>query len=785
MTDPGLLRHLPDLPAPGGVRRGLVWLVEDSPTQAEVMRRALAGEHDVEIFSDGASVLERAAAGPGPDVLVLDWQLPGASGIEVLRFLRQSHDETVLPVLMLTVQSSKADLAEGLAAGANDYVGKPFDPIELRARVRTLARIKWLHERAARDEQAVREREAQLRLALEASSTGLWVWDSADDGVGWSPEVFAIVGVAEGGFDGTTEGFFRLVHPDDRARVGAAVRGAIEGGYHYECEFRVVRPDGEVVWVQNRGRAVYGEGGAVRRMLGTITDVTQRRRAEAALEARERELRTLTDHSPDVLTRFDRDLRHVFVNAAVERAAGRPRGEFLGKTNRELGMPGELCDLWEGATREVFATGERRLLEFSFGPEGAERHYAAWLVPEVGPGGGVEHVLGVTHDVTERKLAERALRAADERKDEFLATLAHELRSPLAPLRTGLEVVKMSRGGAGADKALGVMERQLGHLVRLVDDLLDVARISRGKVELRRERIEVRAVLDHAVEVSRPLVEAARHALDVRAPGEPLWLDGDLTRLAQVVSNLLNNAAKYTPDGGRIELSARAEGGEAVIRVSDNGAGISAEMLPRVFDLFAQVDRTRDRAQGGLGIGLSLVRRLVELHGGAIEAKSEGLGRGSSFEVRLPLVRPAEGRAEAPSGAARGGERPGGWRILVVDDNADGAELLAMTLELSGHLTRVAYDGPGALEAAEAFRPEVIFLDIGLPGLDGYEVARRLRAEPALAGAALVALTGWGAQGDKQRALDAGFDVHLTKPVDRAEVEGVLGRLSAARPGVG
>ncbi len=903
MTPPRTPLAPPGGPAHCEPRRGVVWLVEDSPTQAEMMCRALAGEHDVVVFGDGASVLERAAAGPGPDVLVLDCELPGISGIDVLRFLRERFDETVLPTLMLTVRNTKAELAEGLGAGANDYLGKPFDPLELGARVRTLARIKLLNERAARNEQAVLEREAQLRLALEASNTGLWAWDLADDSVSWSPEVFPIVGLAEGAFGGTARAFFELVHPADRATVEATVRAAIEGGRRYECEFRLVRPGGEAIWVQNRGRAFHDAAGAPWRVLGTITDVTERRQAaealaraqaltqaiidgsealifaksldgryfltnrawreakglppeaaadgrafgpaltsaeaeddrrvleagapmvveetvdgrgrrstflsnkfplfdaegrayaiagvstdvtelkqtQAALQASELDLRTMTDNSPDVLTRFDRDLRHVFVNAAVERATARPRAEFLGKTNRELGMPPPLCDQWEGALREVFATGEPRGLEFSFGGDDGTRHYAARLVPEFGPGGGVEYVLGVTHDVTGPKEAERALREADERKDEFLATLAHELRNPLAPLRSGLELLRASRGDpASAALAVGAMERQLGHLVRLVDDLLDVARISRGKVELKRERVDVGTVVDHAVEVSRPLLDAAGHALSVRLPAEPLWLDGDLTRLAQVVSNLLNNAAKYTPDGGHVELSARAEGGEVFVRVADDGAGISAEMLPRVFDLFAQVDRTLDRAQGGLGIGLSLVRKLVELHGGTIEARSDGPGRGSTFEVRLPRGRgPAAAPAEARP-AAPGGPKHAGFRILVVDDNADGADLLAMTLDAWGHRTHVAYDGPGALDAVEAFGPQIIFLDIGLPGMDGYEVARRLRALPGRAGVALVALTGWGAESDRRRALDAGFDVHLTKPVDRAEIEGVLDRLSSA-----
>ncbi|MFD0666414.1 ATP-binding protein [Ramlibacter sp. MAHUQ-53] len=370
-----------------------------------------------------------------------------------------------------------------------------------------------------------------------------------------------------------------------------------------------------------------------------------------------------------------------------------------------------------------------------------------------------------------------SLREADHRKDEFLATLAHELRNPLAPIRNGLEVLRRSGQLAGpAARARDMMERQLAHMVRLVDDLLDVSRISRGKVDLRIERITLQAVLENALEASRPALEDSRHHLALQVPPEPLWVDGDLTRLAQVVSNLLNNAAKYTPAGGHIGLSARDEGGHAAVRVTDDGTGISAEMLPRVFDLFAQAGGTLAQAQGGLGIGLSLVRQLVELHGGEVGAESAGLGQGSRFTVRLPLAAPPAAAAPAPATGAAGAGAGTGRRILVVDDNVDGAESLAMMLSLSGHEVRTCHDGPAALALAPGWRPEVVLLDIGLPGLSGYEVAQRLRAGPLGTAALLVAVTGWGAEDDQRRAAEAGFDHHLTKPVDIAALESVLAR---------
>jgi CheY-like chemotaxis protein/two-component sensor histidine kinase len=319
-------------------------------------------------------------------------------------------------------------------------------------------------------------------------------------------------------------------------------------------------------------------------------------------------------------------------------------------------------------------------------------------------------------------------------------------------------------------------------MVRLIDDLLDLSRVSRGKIELRRERVELATVLHNAIETSRPLIEAAGHELTVTLPPARVWLEADPTRLAQVVANLLNNAAKYTKEGGHIWLTAEQAGGEAVIRVRDTGVGIPAEMLPRIFEMFAQVGTSLERSQGGLGIGLTLVKSLVEMHQGTVEARSEGPGKGSEFVVRLPVaeeqlgIQPRRPAADGP--AAPGTAR----RILVVDDNVDAAESLALLLQLKGHDTRLAHDGHGALEAAQAYRPDVVLLDIGLPGLNGFEVARRFRQLPELRDVFLVALTGWGQEEDRRRGQEAGFDHHLTKPADPAAIEKLLASLRPPKP---
>lgn len=370
------------------------------------------------------------------------------------------------------------------------------------------------------------------------------------------------------------------------------------------------------------------------------------------------------------------------------------------------------------------------------------------------------------------------VREQDRRKDEFLATLAHELRNPLAPIRNGLAVLKLAPSMEATVRTREIMERQVEHMVRLIDDLLDVSRITSGKVQLKKERVDVRTVLDAALELSRPLIEENQHRLFISSPKESLLLDADPTRMAQVVSNLLNNAAKYTSKGGRIELSAERDGSEVIIRVRDNGVGLTSEALPEVFELFSQVGKTLDRSQGGLGIGLALVKRLVEMHNGSIAAESQGLGQGSTFVVRLPIAATQIIKRQV-AGAGDSCSLSVPRRILVVDDNVDGAETLAMLLMLSGHTVETVHTGPDALKAAQTFQPNVMFLDIGLPGLSGYEVAQQLCSDSNMKGLILVALTGWGSEDDRRRALIAGFNYHLTKPVEIEKLQSLLSEIDS------
>ncbi|MEO6278853.1 ATP-binding protein [Roseateles sp.] len=372
--------------------------------------------------------------------------------------------------------------------------------------------------------------------------------------------------------------------------------------------------------------------------------------------------------------------------------------------------------------------------------------------------------------------ADHSLRRADQRKDEFLATLAHELRNPLAPIRTGLELLaQLPADAPRRETVTAMMDRQMSQLLRLIDDLLEVSRISTGKLILQRERLDLRRVVETALESCAPLVARGGHHLSVDLPDETLWVDGDAARLAQSLSNLVNNAAKYTPDGGRIAVTLARAGQQAVLTVQDSGVGLPPDMTARVFDMFAQVNRSLERAQGGLGIGLALVRSLVALHGGQVSAASPGPGQGSTFTIRLPMLAPQPVTVAAAPEAAAPSHKA--LRVLVVDDNEDAAESLAMLLALEGHEVRVQHSGAEALDAAPVFQPQAVFCDVGMPGMTGHEFATQLRQDPRFATTLLVALTGWGTEEDKRRSRAAGFDEHLTKPAGEQALAMLLGRI--------
>ncbi|MBD8528526.1 MULTISPECIES: PAS domain-containing protein [unclassified Massilia] len=528
-----------------------------------------------------------------------------------------------------------------------------------------------------------------------------------------------------------------------------------------------------------------------------LRDESERRLAEEGV----RRLAAVAEQSSDFIGIFAPDGAGLYLNRAGRAMAGlQADAEIRGV--RLLDLFSDDCRAFVRNDVVPALTGGAQKWEGELRFAGREGHGGDKGVPVYFKGFAVHGADGahlglatITRDITEQKRAEDELRRiaadlseADHRKSEFLATLAHELRNPLAPIRTGLDLLRMAPGNVStAERVHEMMDRQLGQLIHLVDDLLDIARITRGRIELKKEQVDLRTAVAMAVESSTALIQAGKHQLQVSLPDEPLPLDADPTRLVQVLSNLLNNAAKYTPGGGRIALAAWREDGQAVVSVTDSGIGIAPEAIGSVFEMFTQVRSSLDRAQGGLGIGLSLVRRLVELHGGRVHAFSAGRGRGSTFTVRLPLRRSAGSQEDA--GEAAPAQAPARrLRVLVVDDNVDAADSLAALLGALGHDTRMAHDGPSGLAAARAFLPDLALLDIGLPGMNGHELARAIRASgpgSALCDTVLVALTGWGAASDMTLSHEAGFDQHLTKPVSREALEQALATATEAHIGKG
>ncbi len=562
----------------------------------------------------------------------------------------------------------------------------------------------------------------------------------------------------------------------------ALLRGG-ETGVVVDKEY--LRRDGSTMPATSSVNALRGPDGEFQGLVAIVVDTTESRRAAEKLRASEDRYRTLFESVDQGFCIFDMifdeegrpvDYRFLEMNPMFEAHTG--LRDAIGRTAKEL-VPG-LDAFWFETYGRVALTGEP--VRFESEAPSMDRWFDVYANRLGGPES--RRVALLFTDITARKQSEetlvklaRDLAEADQRKTEFLATLAHELRNPLAPIRSGLSVMRLKGDNAASvARVREMMERQVSHMVHLIDDLLDVARISGGKLELKKEHADLRGVLSSAVETSLPLIETGQHELSVDMPDAEVPAEVDVTRIAQVVANLLNNAAKYTPAGGRIRLSLQVESQQAVIEVADNGIGIPQEALSMVFEMFSQVGHHLERAQGGLGIGLSLVRRLVEMHGGTVSAASGGAQAGSVFTVRLPLANgahdtPAQAADAAASIAAEGA------RILVVDDNIDAATTLSMLLEACGYTTLVAHDGIEALSVARAFRPQVAFLDIGMPGMDGYDTARAMRQLDGLQDLVLVALTGWGAESDRRKSNEAGFNHHLTKPVQLDVVQELLAGL--------
>ena len=559
--------------------------------------------------------------------------------------------------------------------------------------------------------------------------------------------------------------------PADRARAAGTVVEQAEGAI-------LVAKDGAERPIQFRAAPIRDTRNKVSGSVLVFRDIAARRQAARDLQ-RAQEARTLlaaiVAASDDAIVSKTLDGTIRSWNQGAERLFGYAPDEAIGQSI-DLIIPPEFRQEERDILARI-ARGQRidHYETVRVARDGRRVDVSLTISPIRDEAGRVIGASKVSRDITDRKRSELALRDADRRKDEFLATLAHELRNPLAPIRHALEILK--RAGSNPEllrRSREIIDRQLGHMVRLVDDLLDVSRITRDKLELRPARIQLASVLHQAIEACGPVAERYRQRLDLALPDEPVALEADQVRLVQVFCNLVDNGCKYSPPGGTVTITASKDGDEVRVAVRDTGIGIPGDKLDEVFDMFSQVDTTLERSRGGLGIGLTLVKRLVELHGGRIEARSEGAGLGSEFVVSLPIAYVA---ADAPAPEAAPGRAAGrSRRILVVDDNHDSAESLSTLLSLAGHQTWSAHHGLEALEIAERVRPEIILLDIGLPGLNGLDVSRRIRERDWGRSVMLVALTGWGQDEDRRRSAEAGFDRHLVKPVDPDSLLSVVNR---------
>ena len=640
-------------------------------------------------------------------------------------------------------------------------------------------------------EAALRESEARYRLALTAGRMGSWETDLVARTRSWSKEGMALFGLdlanGVGQVGGPTDEYEAALHPEDRHLVRAfhELAGKQDS---FLAEYRIVRPDGATLWLSGRGLVVSRQpDGRAQRLVSIMADVSERRQAEEVLRIERERLALALKAGQMGVYDFNIADDVLWWSPQTYGVFGVAPETFT--PNREsvasLIHPDDR-DTFLQRRAEAMAQHRPFLHEFRIvRHDGAQ----AWIghrgQTEYDAVGNPVRNFGIALDITERKQAEQALRDADRKKDTFIATLAHELRNPLAPIRNAVNVLRQS--GQADPQVLAwcrdVIDRQVAQMSRLLEDLLDVSRMTRGQFALRREPLVLATVIEQAIEIAQPLIQAAGHMLTVEMPAQSIAIEGDLTRLAQVFSNLLINAAKYTQPQGRIGVAVEVFDDEVAVSVTDTGIGIAAEQMPHIFEMFGQAETALDRSQEGLGIGLSLARGFVEMHGGQIGARSDGIGKGSVFIVRLPVTRQARESAMGDSldaGATATPPVAGRRRVLIADDLRDSADSLALLLETMGHEVHVAYDGEQAFQAIEALRPEVALLDLGMPKMNGYDVCRRIRELPWGRQVTLIAQSGWGQDEDRRRTRDAGFDHHIVKPIDPGALDALLRSLATA-----
>ncbi len=622
-----------------------------------------------------------------------------------------------------------------------------------------------------------RERRADLasrlgafKHVIESANIGIFFWDIHRDSLRWSHHHYAIFDWPTG-MPVTHAMFRQRVHPDDLAQVDATIKTALQTGADYTIRFRLRLEDGSIRYLRGSGRVDTGADGQPVSVNGAVVDVTETAIAQNATRQRERDLAAIAMHLPDIISRFDRDGRCLFMSSRITALTGQPADFYIGKIYTEFQMPAPLTARWGEVLDDVMYAGVVREFDFTrVDPQGSERFFITRAVPSFDPEGRVDSVLTVSSDHTERERDARqmredgaALRRADRRRNEYLATLAHELRGPLAPISSAAHLIRFSTDRQVRETAREIIERQVKQLAGLVNDLMEAGRISAGKLEIECKPVTIQTVIEHALESTRPLLEKKHQPIAYLPAPAPLWVSGDVLRLIQIFSNVLTNASKYSPPGALVSIDTDADDEKVCVRVRDQGIGLSPSMVDDIFEMFVQVHATGVHAQGGLGIGLSLVKQLVELHGGSVTVSSEGLGKGSCFEIMLP--RAAHVVPQSPPDSVAPQRLFKRLTILVLDDDVDGARALALLLETLGHTPVLAFNGLDAVARVAAQHIDMAFLDLGLPDISGVQVALRIRETPGGRNLPLFALTGLGRDEDRNLTSMAGFAEHITKPL--------------------
>ncbi|MGQ0811653.1 MAG: ATP-binding protein [Nitrospiraceae bacterium] len=738
--------------------RPRILVADDNADMREYVRRLLATQYEVVVAADGVEALKAVQHQP-PDLILTDVMMPRMDGFALLAELRSRAETKTLPVIMLSARAGEESRIEGLRSGADDYLIKPFSAHELMARVGTHLEMSRIR----------REAGERVTSILDSITDGFVTFDRDWRFVYVNAQAERMNGMSRAALLGKTiwEVFPAAIGTtlEHEYRRAVAEHVCVDFESYYEPWDR---------WFTIRAYPT-ADGG----LSAYFQDVTDRRRIEQTLRKSEQNLSDFFDNATVGLHWVGPDGIILRANQAELDLLGYRQDEYVGHHITEFhedrsAIDDMLSQLSQGKTLDGYSARLRH----------KSGHIKDVLISSnvLWDNGRFVHTRCFTLDVTERKKAEEALREADRRKDEFLATLAHELRNPLAPLRNAAAIItQASSSDVRVLRARDMIGRQVETLTRLVDDLLDVSRITTGKIVLRKTRLDVATVVERAVEICRSAIEAKRQDLQIVLPQSLIFMNGDLVRLTQVLANILNNASKFTPEGGHICVTVQQEIEDVVIRIRDNGSGIAPEILPHIFALFVQADRSLDRSLGGLGLGLTLVRQLMALHGGTVEAVSEGIGKGSEFVMRLPVIHVTQ-EQEQEQEQERKMCAADHHRILVVDDNLDGAESLALLLKLKGHEAVIAEDGPTALRTVPIFKPSIVLLDLGLPEMDGHEVARRLRAAYPQDRFTLIALTGYGQEEDRRRTKEAGFDHHLVKPVDPKTLDRLMASHRVASP---